>query len=212
MPAGSPAAGPESELVAVDDDVVVPPLSPESPPESSPDEPQAAARAISRIRADFFTLGSRVNEPAGRKPEQIIRLVGRHGRRRTALPGWLPPPTTHRVTHEQPPRQTARTGKVRMPLPSGRSARPTTCPGTAHPDWPVPEQDPSCAGASRALQHQGRSRGTRRSGKCPTSVNGRAAVGAAVPSEHPDRPCVPTGRRPPCRHEPIGSQCRSASR
>lgn len=64
VPAGSLAAGPELESVAVDDDVVAPPLSPEFAPELSPDEPQAAARAISRISADFFT-SSRVNEPPG---------------------------------------------------------------------------------------------------------------------------------------------------
>ena len=62
VPAGSFAAGPELELVAVDDDVVA--LSPESALELSPEEPQAAARAISRISADFFT-SSRVNEPPG---------------------------------------------------------------------------------------------------------------------------------------------------
>jgi hypothetical protein len=61
---GSPAAGPEPEFVAPDDDVVVTPSSPESAPELSPDEPQAAARAMSRISADFFT-SSRVNEPPG---------------------------------------------------------------------------------------------------------------------------------------------------
>jgi hypothetical protein len=72
VPAGSPAAGPEPELVTVEDDVVASPLSPESPPESSPDGPQAAARAMSRIRADFFTLGSRVNEPPGRKPGRFV--------------------------------------------------------------------------------------------------------------------------------------------
>jgi hypothetical protein len=55
MPAGSPAAGPGLELAAVEDDVVAPPVSPESFPDLSPDEPQAAVRTISRIRADFFT-------------------------------------------------------------------------------------------------------------------------------------------------------------
>ena len=64
VPAGSFAAGPEVAFVGVDDDVVAPPLSPESAPELSSDEPQAAARAISRISADFFT-SSRVNEPPG---------------------------------------------------------------------------------------------------------------------------------------------------
>ena len=64
VPAGSPAAGPEPELVVVEDDVVASPLSPVFAPELSPDEPQAAARAISRISADFFT-SSRVNEPPG---------------------------------------------------------------------------------------------------------------------------------------------------
>jgi hypothetical protein len=78
---GSPAAGPELELVAPDDDVVVTPSSPESAPELSPDEPQAAARAISRISADFFTT-SRVNEPPGAEApggRQLKNLGGSRG-------------------------------------------------------------------------------------------------------------------------------------
>jgi hypothetical protein len=52
---GSLAAGAEVVLVTTEDDVVDPPLSSGSARELSPDEPQAAASAMNRTRADFFT-------------------------------------------------------------------------------------------------------------------------------------------------------------
>jgi hypothetical protein len=64
---GSPADGAEVVLVATEDDVVELPSSPDSARGLSPEELQAAARAMSRISKDFFT-NSRVNEPPGPKP------------------------------------------------------------------------------------------------------------------------------------------------
>jgi hypothetical protein len=60
-PAGGPgvAAAPDVEVVvspAIDDEVVDSALSPDLSPALPPDDPQAAARATSSIRADFFML------------------------------------------------------------------------------------------------------------------------------------------------------------
>ena len=56
VPAGPPVAGPEVDVAPAEDDVVSPLLSPEFAPDLSPDELQAAARTMNRIRADFVTV------------------------------------------------------------------------------------------------------------------------------------------------------------